>query len=101
MAQHAMLAGVRPRAPRMSRRRREALDGYLALLPTVIIFGVFVAFPVVFSLWMSFHHWTMFGQPRWLGLQNYANLLQDPDFGQAIVNTLYFTVVSVPLGIAV
>jgi multiple sugar transport system permease protein len=101
MAEGVMRASARRPALRVNPRVREALDGYLALVPTVLIFGVFVVFPVVFSLWMSFHRWTMFGQPTWIGLQNYSNLLQDPDFAQAIINTLYFTVVSVPLGMIV
>jgi multiple sugar transport system permease protein len=101
MAQRAGVSSLRAPVARLTLRRREALDGYLAILPTVVIFAVFVAFPVVFSLWMSFHKWTMFGTPRWIELQNYGQLLHDPDFGQAILNTLYFTAVSVPLGMAI
>ena len=101
MAQRAGVSSLRAPVARLTLRRREALDGYLAILPTIVIFAVFVAFPVVFSLWMSFHKWTMFGTPRWIGFQNYGQLVHDPDFGQAILNTLYFTAVSVPLGMAI
>lgn len=65
---------------------------YLFVSPFFIVFIVFGAFPIVFSLFLSFHKWRQtsgLGEMRWNGLENYQfTLLKDPWFWQAVSNTL-------------
>jgi multiple sugar transport system permease protein len=76
---------------------------YLFLAPYLTLFTVFVAFPAVYGLWVSFHSWDLLLPNKpWVGLGNYRNLL-DPstatggDFWQSMKATAIFTVASVPL----
>ena len=53
---------------------------------------------MIFSFYLSFHEWNILEPEKpFVGLDNYARLLSDRRVRQAIVNTLYYTVVSVPL----
>jgi len=95
------------RASRTRVRRTAPAGGgktaYLFLAPYLVLFTVFVAFPAVYGLWVSFHSWDLLlPEKPWVGLGNYQALL-DPstasggDFWQAIKATAIFTVFSVPL----
>jgi ABC-type sugar transport system permease subunit len=94
-------------APRAATRRRlrQHLIGWLFVLPWIMVFAVFMAFPIAATLAMSF---TSFGladlrEPfgaEWIGLRNYQDLLRDDTFHKAVRNTLYFVVFGVPLNIA-
>ncbi|MEU4607940.1 sugar ABC transporter permease [Kribbella sp. NPDC023972] len=73
---------------------RQALPQYAAISPFFILFAVFGAFPVLFSIWISFHSWDGIGQMTWVGLEQYSYLLGDPKFWQSIGNTLIIWVLS-------
>jgi cellobiose transport system permease protein len=73
---------------------RLALPQYAAISPFFILFAVFGAFPVLFSIWISFHSWDGIGAMKWVGLQQYSYLLGDPQFWQSISNTLIIWVLS-------
>lgn len=92
---------------RHGRRRsqgRHTLHGWLFSTPFLVLFGVFMLFPIIATLWMSF---TDFGvrdvrQPleaQFVGLDNYIKLFDDGTFRTALFNTAYFVVVGVPLTI--
>jgi ABC-type sugar transport system permease subunit len=89
--------------PRLSARGWAQLRaGVLFLLPSAAILGVFVVFPIARSLWMSLHDWSMFEtEHKFVGLDNYAELLGDPRFWNALRNTLVFTLVTVPLQVII
>jgi ABC-type sugar transport system permease subunit len=55
--------------------RQEALEGFLFLSPNVIGFLLFLAGPLLLSLYTSFTNWDGFGTQEWVGLDNYARLL--------------------------
>lgn len=81
-------------------RRREARWFYLFVSPWIIGFLVFMLGPMIASLYYSLTDWDSFTPPKWVGLQNYVNLLtKDPDFWQALWNTFYYAAISVPLGL--
>ena len=65
------------------------------LLPALIIFTMFVAYPVVYSLAFSFTKFQGFSAPKWIGAQNYSHVLQDGFFWQSLGHTLIILVVSV------
>ncbi len=90
-----------PRRPLLNAgRRAEALAGAILTLPAVVIFTIFMFIPLVLTLWYSLQRYSGFGSPEFLGLTNYADIFADPTFYRALTNTLAFTVVSVPLGMA-
>ena len=88
---------VRPDRRRLSLARREAIAGYLFLLPNIVGFLIFTAFAVVASAVISLTSWDLLSSPEFVGLDNYVELLtNDPLFRTVVWNTIYFTLVSVP-----
>lgn len=55
----------------LSERRREALDGYLFLLPNLLGFLIFFAAPLILSFYYSFTNYNLFNEPELVGLDNY------------------------------
>lgn len=79
-------------------RNKRWLEALLFLSPTLVIFSVFILFPVLFSFYLSFHKWNMFSQGRaFVGLDNYARIIQDAEFWMVLKNTLVYTFCTVPL----
>ena len=74
---------------------------YWLVSPYILYFGVFVAFPVVFSVVLTFHRWNIISPMEFIGLDNYVRLFNDRLFWQAIWNTLRFLVVHIPLQIVI
>jgi multiple sugar transport system permease protein len=108
------IAGHRPSSipPRRTGTRRvlhemrKQWSAYLFLAPVFILFAVFTFFSVGYAFYLSFHEWNILEPHKpFVGLDNYARLFEDRRFREAIVNTLYYTAVSVPatifLGLAV
>lgn len=76
--------------------------GYLFVLPAAIHLAVFTLIPILFSLYLSFHKWSILKPAKpFVGLKNYIKMYHDTDFWHAMVNTFYFVFGSVPTGIAV
>jgi multiple sugar transport system permease protein len=97
----AITTGVKPVPSgyrQLLRTMRKEWTAYLFLAPSVLQFVVLLVFPVIFSFYISFHEWNIIEpETPFVGLDNYARLLGDRRVHQAIVNTIYYTVVSVPL----
>lgn len=92
----------REMGPKPTRRqRRENLAGYLAIAPWIVGFAVFTAGPLAVSVVMAFCKWDLISAAQWCGLDNFHRIFtDDPAFPLSLKNTLYFTVFSVPLGVA-
>ncbi|MDH2429560.1 sugar ABC transporter permease [Sphaerisporangium sp. TRM90804] len=71
---------------------------YLLISPYFLLFAVFGLFPLVFTLWVSLHDYELAGgDAAFTGLENYANLLTDASFWNAVVNTVgIFVLATVP-----
>jgi len=69
----------------------------LMLAPALIVFSLFVVYPVLYSLGFSFTKFQGFGTPEFIGLDNYAALGDDPFFWQSLQNTIVILVVSLVL----
>ncbi|CAH1656026.1 Trehalose/maltose transport system permease protein MalF [Hyphomicrobiales bacterium] len=67
------------------------------VLPAIITVSAVIVFPWVFTLWMSLHEWTVGGSSSFVGFANYLRLPRDPRFADAVIHTLYYTVLSVLL----
>jgi lactose/L-arabinose transport system permease protein len=75
---------------------RESINGWLFIAPALVLLGIFLIYPILWSLWMSFQTGRgmnfSFG-----GLANIQRLLQDTVFLRALGNTLIFLAVQVPI----
>jgi lactose/L-arabinose transport system permease protein len=76
--------------------RGELINGWLFMAPAIVLVGIFLIFPILWSLWMSFQvgrgmNFT-FG-----GFSNIIRLTQDPVFQRALGNTILFFVIQVPI----
>src|SRR3972149_6432343 len=74
---------------------------YLLVSPYIIHFLLFVAFPVIFSIVLTFNNWNIISPMKFIGLGNYTRLLHDPVFFQSLTNTLLFLVIHIPLQIII
>lgn len=76
--------------------RSEQMTGWLFIAPSLLLVGIFLIYPIVWSLWMSFQVGKglnfSFG-----GLANIMRLTQDPVLARALTNTIIFFVVQVPI----
>ncbi|MEZ4670064.1 MAG: sugar ABC transporter permease [Anaerolineae bacterium] len=78
--------------------RREALSFYILILPWVIGFLAFLAYPMLRSLYLSFTSYNLLSPPEWVGLRNFQRIFSDPDFWQSLKVTLLYALGSVPGG---
>lgn len=96
------LARAHPKSTRTSTQaRREAFWALFFLAPSFIGFAMFYWIPMLGGLLLSFFDWDLLTSPRWTGLDNFQRLTNDAGLRQALLNTLYFTVVSVPVGMVI
>ncbi len=87
---------------RSSRQHRRNLGvGLLFISPWIVGFLAFTVYPILYSLKLSFERYSGFQPPVSLGTQNYTRLFGDDLFWQSLYNTLYYTILAVPLGIVV
>src|SRR6476661_9624062 len=71
------------------------------LAPTLIGLAVLSAGPILATLAISLTNWDLLTAPTFTGLDNYTALLTDDRFLKALRNTFFYTIVSVPLGLAI
>lgn len=85
---------------RMERRRLR--NGLLFASPYILGFVFFALYPLLMSIYYSFTQFNVIQPPVWTGLENYRTLfVEDPLFWKSLHNTLYYTVLAVPLGLTV
>ncbi|TRY19619.1 sugar ABC transporter permease [Tessaracoccus rhinocerotis] len=82
---------------RAGRRLRYALVVLAFLLPSAVPMAMFTIYPMFGALWVSLHKWNLLSPMEWVGLGNYAKLLQDPDTLNAFGNTFYYILGYLPL----
>ena len=73
--------------------------GYFFLLPIVVMLTVFMFYPIVKSVVMSFTNYNLFQPPEFVGFYNYYKLFfMDDIFIQSFQNTLKFALITGPVG---
>lgn len=94
-----MTTANRTRRPpgRTGRRLRYALVVLAFLLPSALPLAMFTIYPMFGAFWVSLHKWNLLSPMEWVGLGNYAKLLQDPETLNAFGNTFYYIVGYLPL----
>ncbi|WP_245816176.1 carbohydrate ABC transporter permease [Lentzea albidocapillata] len=103
-SQAPVAAVVVPPPPALRRRtpstwvRRGGLTTLLFLLPLLLVFGVFSWAPIAQSVVMSFQQTNLVGPVRFVGLDNFAQVLGDPLLWTAVGNTLWFAVLALVFG---
>src|SRR5947199_5767495 len=80
-------------------QRQDLRNGLLFISPWIIGFSVFLAYPVVMSIYYSLCEFSVLQPPRFVGLENYRQLLNDDVFRQALGNTMFYAAGAIPLGI--
>lgn len=88
---------VRPKGRATPLQRNEMLAGLAFISPWFIGFLVFTAGPMIASLGLAFTEYDVLNPPRFVGLQNFQRLLTDPRLGLSLGNSIFYTVLHVPL----
>ncbi|MBO1514854.1 carbohydrate ABC transporter permease [Metabacillus bambusae] len=78
----------------------EALWGYIFIAPVVLGLTIFYIAPAVSSFYLAFTQWDGLTAPLFIGLENFIALFKDEVFIRSMINTIIFTLVSVPFSIA-
>jgi len=81
--------------------KKEAISGYLFLLPNFLGFLLFTSLPIIIGLVVSFTDYTGFGVPNFVGIANYLRMFRDSQFLAALGNNMFYSLTSVPLTILV
>ncbi|GGF93555.1 carbohydrate ABC transporter permease [Paenibacillus aceti] len=106
-AEHASRksTGISGNSPRPHRglstfKRQDYTWAYLMIAPTVIGLLIFYVWPVFQTIFFSFTEWGDFGKYHWSGVDNYKNMIQDREVLMAFRNTFVYTLLVVPVSIA-
>jgi multiple sugar transport system permease protein len=81
--------------------RRNTLIGWSFILPNFLGFALLTLVPIVVLFYMSMTNWNVFGTADWVGLANFQRLIGDGSFRIAVLNTLYYSALHIPLTFAV
>ncbi|WP_341415953.1 sugar ABC transporter permease [Paenibacillus filicis] len=69
----------------------------MMVAPAVLILVTFYIYPIGYNIYLSFFSWNMRGPMKFVGLKNYTELFTSRDFGQTLMNTIWYTVMDVSL----
>lgn len=83
----------------MSVRRQQANWGWEFVSPALLILGLFVVVPSLWGIGLSFTHYDGIAAPRFVGVEQYRRLLQDPMIWQTLWNTGLYVIFTLPVGI--
>lgn len=84
----------------MNNRIKQNITGYLFILPTLIGFIVFMAYPLIYSLFLSFMDWNMFkglDGSKFIGIKNYIDAFHNEYFIVGLKNNITMTIIAVPI----
>lgn len=93
-----------PKSSGYWKKNQQRLAPWLFLAPGMVMFVVYVLFPIIESIWISFHDWDGLGQMNWIGIGNYVELIDDETFYTALKNNILWLVLyllSIPAGLMI
>ena len=77
--------------------------GYLYIAPALVVYAVFLLFPLLRAVQLSFYEWNGLTLGTWAGLRNYADIVADPAlraaFGHAAVLVVFFAIIPTAVGL--
>jgi multiple sugar transport system permease protein len=85
-------------------KNQRKIAPWLFLAPGMLMFLLYVIFPIFQSIWISFYEWDGLGPKTWVGVQNYVDLIDDDSFYTSLKNNLIWLVLyllAIPIGLAV
>ena len=85
------------------RRHRHWITPTLFIMPGAILFGVVIILASIETVWVSFFEWDGVGPKQWVGLANYVQLIDDPQFYVSLKNNLIWLamfMLAPPIGLA-
>ena len=81
----------------MKPKRLEAAQGYVYILPSFILILCFSIIPIFMSAFFSFTQYNVMNPPQFVGLSNYERVFQDEYVREALLNTLKYVLITVPI----
>ncbi|WP_407334428.1 carbohydrate ABC transporter permease [Enterovibrio sp. 27052020O] len=88
----------------MPKRSRLIAAPWLFLAPAILIFSLYVLYPIVQSVWLSFFEWDGLGEKTWVGWGNYAELFDSEAFYTALYNNFLWMILFMlapPIGLLI
>lgn len=82
---------------KLKRLKGETIDAYVLIVPLLVLLAVFILYPVLANIYVSFFKWKGIDKPVFIGLQNYRTMINDETFWVSIKNTLVL-LIYIPLG---
>ncbi len=76
---------------------RDNRDGYLFALPFILVFILFMIYPLLHGFYISFFKWDILSSKKFLGLANYIKLFKDQTFYTSLLHTLEFVLITTPI----
>ncbi len=83
---------------KLSKKNTELFEPYMLIAPLLILLAVFILYPVIANIVMSFFKWNGIKKPQFIGLENYAEMFKDEKFWGSIKNT-GILLLYIPLGV--
>lgn len=77
---------------RFTSKWQNYLTGYWMILPALILYLIFVIYPMGRGFWVSLHQWDGLSEMKWIGIKNYLFVINDQVFWKALKNTFIFSV---------
>ena len=69
--------------------------GFYFVLPTLVIYGIFLIYPMLSAFHYSFFKWNMISESKFVGLKNYIRMFGDRRFWNSYYTTFHFTLISI------
>ncbi|GEA61711.1 carbohydrate ABC transporter permease [Vibrio comitans] len=95
---------AKDRPPVSKKKASSKLSPWLFLLPALLVFCVYVVYPIFQSIWLSFFEWDGLGEKTWVGLDNYIELFDSEAFYTSLKNNtlwLVFFMLAPPIGLLI
>lgn len=81
----------------MTRRKKQAVYGAVYILPSFLLMLAFTFIPIFMTIYFSFTKYNLGQPPAWIGLENYSKLISNSYLRQALINTVHYVAVTVPI----
>jgi len=77
---------------------KEAREGWILVIPLLVLMMIFILYPVLTNFYYSFTKWKGIGDPKWIGIANYVKMFQDERFFSSLKNT-GILILYIPVGV--
>lgn len=84
---------------RKSLQSHNTIEAWVILTPVLLYYGIFAIVPIFANIGVSFLQWNGITAPDWVGTDNYVRLFTSPFYRQIYLNTAFFTIATMVIGI--